>query len=199
VVSLLELQAENLNNEALSAIQLSQNRIYTISLIHQKLYKGENVASINIKEYLFELSQHLREVYGVDRKVDFDINIAPLDLDVSQAIPIGLIVNEAVTNSIKHGFEKAVRNLKISILLHQHAHDQVELKIADNGKGLPQAFDDTKVGGLGFKLIRALVDDLEGKISITSEKGTSLMIQFSKRASLDVNPGPSRQLQAQTT
>jgi two-component sensor histidine kinase len=119
VVSLLELQAENLDNEALSAIHNGQNRIYTISLIHQKLYQTDNVASINMKDYLLELTQHLRDVYNVGRSIDFDIHIAPLELDVSQAIPIGLIVNEPSPIPSSMALLKAT--LKISILLQQHA------------------------------------------------------------------------------
>jgi two-component sensor histidine kinase len=197
VVSLLELQAENLDNEALSAIHNGQNRIYTISLIHQKLYQTDNVASINMKDYLLELTQHLRDVYNVGRSIDFDIHIAPLELDVSQAIPIGLIVNEAVTNSIKHGFAKAT--LKISILLQRHAMGHLELVTSDNGPGLPAGFEYGQSSGLGFKLIRALAEDLDGELDIESDSGTVIKVQFSSSAPLYVNNDPSGQLKTQPT
>ncbi|MEO7048210.1 MAG: sensor histidine kinase, partial [Ferruginibacter sp.] len=156
VVSLLELQSDFLDNEALSAIHESQNRIYAMSLIHQKLYQTDKIASINMQPYLMELSNHLQAVYSPDQKIHFDMQVESLELDVSQAIPVGLIVNEAVTNSIKYAFNHSVSNPEISIVLGQNKKEDLKLIIVDNGIGLPLGFDTTGKSGLGFKLMNAL-------------------------------------------
>jgi two-component sensor histidine kinase len=178
VVSLLELQSENLRDEALTAIQDSQNRIYAMSLIHQKLYQTENVASINMQPYLQELTAHLQTVYNPEHKIDIELQVTALELDVSQAIPIGLIVNEAVTNSIKYAFNYGANRPEILIVLKQNKKDNLRLVVADNGVGLPPGFDIEEGSGLGFKLIKGLVDDIEGILTVESEGGTFVKIEF---------------------
>ena len=178
VVSLLELQSENLNDEALSAIHDSQNRIYAMSLIHQKLYQSDNVASINMACYLQELIGHLREIYNVGPAINIQYDVVAVEMDVSQAIPVGLIVNEAVTNSIKYAFTKAVKNPEIIISLNKNVVDQFVLTIADNGTGLPANFNMADKGGLGFKLMNGLAEDIEGSLKIESTDGTRISVYF---------------------
>jgi two-component sensor histidine kinase len=178
VVSLLELQSENLRDEALSAIQDSQNRIYAMSLIHKKLYQTDNIASINMQPYLLELTAHLQTVYNPDRKISFDLHLTSVELDVSQAIPVGLIVNEAVTNSVKYAFKDGEQHPQISILLNQNLNHDITLTISDNGIGLPPGFDSAASAGLGFKLINGLVDDIAGRLSVYSDQGTVIRIVF---------------------
>jgi two-component sensor histidine kinase len=177
IVSLLELQSENLQDEALSALRISQNRIYAMSLLHQKLYLSETLASINMKVYLTELVDYLQDIYPEDRKLDFYIDISPVELDVSQAVPLGLIVNEALTNSLKHAQPPANGDLKISLLLNKKA-TSLELLLCDNGVGINRHQAEGTETGLGMKLIEALVEDLEGQLHIDTSKGTSLQICF---------------------
>ncbi len=178
VVSLLELQSENLKDEALSAIHESQNRIYAMSLIHQKLYQTDKIASINMQPYLLELCNRLQDIYNPERKINFDMQVAPLELDVSQAIPVGLIVNEAVTNSIKYAFNHLVSNPEISIVLVQNKKQDFKLIIADNGVGLPLSFNINDTIGLGYKLMNALAGDIDGKLIVESEEGTVIKVLF---------------------
>lgn len=180
VVSLLESQSAYLQDDALLAIQDSQNRVYAMSLIHQKLYQAENVASINMAAYLPELVHYLQESFNT-KSINFDLQIMAVELDVSQAIPLGLIVNEAVTNSIKYAFP--LNNLnkgskQISIGLSQHNHRQVTLVVTDNGAGMPKSSHSTKTGSLGLKLVKGLTEDLAGNFSIQSGEGTQITISF---------------------
>ncbi|MEO6315259.1 MAG: sensor histidine kinase [Chitinophagaceae bacterium] len=181
VVSLLELQSDFLDNEALSAIHDSQNRIYAMSLIHQKLYQSDNVASINMRAYLQELADHLREIYHTDRGINFIVDALPIDVDVSQAIPVGLIVNEAVTNAIKYAFTGKSENAAVTISFQKKYAGTFVLTVADNGAGLPEYFDATGKSGLGFKLIKGLVEDIEGQLSIDSIDGTQITVLFNLR------------------
>ncbi len=195
VVSLLELQSENLHDEALSAIHDSQNRIYVMSLIHQKLYQTDKIASINMQPYLLELSNHLRDIYSPQRKIHFDIQVAPLELDISQAIPVGLIVNEAVTNSIKYAFDHSVSNPEISIVLGQNNKQNLKLIIADNGVGLPLSFNINDTIGLGYKLMNALAEDIEGKLTVESKNGAVIKVLFNASITFDEraqNPEPEK-------
>ena len=185
VVSLLELQSENLKDEALSAIHESQNRIYAMTLIHQKLYQSDNVASINMACYLQELIGHLREIYNVGPAINIQYDVAAVEMDVSQAIPVGLIVNEAVTNSIKHAFNTAHENPEINILLNANSNQQMELVIADNGAGLPFDFTNNHKQGLGFKLMNGLAEDIEGLLKIESIGGTRISVCFNASTPFD--------------
>ncbi|MEO9032363.1 MAG: histidine kinase dimerization/phosphoacceptor domain -containing protein [Ginsengibacter sp.] len=185
VVSLLELQSENLQDEALSAIHDSQNRIYAMSLIHQKLYQTDKIASINMQPYLQELTNHLQAIYNPERKINFDVQVTDLEMDVSQAIPVGLIVNEAVTNSIKYAFNQSISHPDISIILEQNNKQDLKLIIADNGVGLPPLFDSTDTSGLGFKLMNALAEDIEGKLTVESKSGTFIKVFFNASITFD--------------
>ncbi|MEO6315256.1 MAG: histidine kinase dimerization/phosphoacceptor domain -containing protein [Chitinophagaceae bacterium] len=192
VVSLLELQSESLNDEALSAIHDSQNRIFAMSLIHQKLYQSESIATINMAGYLRELIGHLKEIYNVGPSINIQCDAAAVEMDVSQAIPIGLIVNEAVTNCIKYAFSGNHSNPAVVISLLQNAHDQLELVIQDNGVGLPGDFTKNCKQGLGFKLMNGLAEDIEGGLKIESTEGTRISICFKPsiplgEANLDLN------------
>ncbi|MEO5891454.1 MAG: histidine kinase dimerization/phosphoacceptor domain -containing protein [Ferruginibacter sp.] len=178
VVSLLELQSENLDDEALSAIHDSQNRIYAMSLIHQKLYQSDNIASINMETYLKDLTGHLREIYNVGAAINIHCNAGAIEMDVSQAIPIGLIINEAVTNSIKYAFTKAIKNPEIIISLDNKSNNRMELVIADNGAGLPPGFMNESKKGLGFRLMKGLAEDIEGEFTVESVNGMQIIVYF---------------------
>jgi two-component system, sensor histidine kinase PdtaS len=183
VVSLLESQSAYLKDDALLAIHDSQNRVHAMSLIHQKLYQAENVSSINMLTYLPELVNYLAESFNLNN-IHFDLQLEPVELDVSQAIPLGLIVNEALTNSFKYAFPGDFSHKLVGIYLKQKTDKLVELKISDNGVGLPEDFGSKKGNGLGIKLIKGLTDDLEGKLLISGDKGTVLTIIFTATTTL---------------
>ncbi len=104
VICLLESQAAYLESDARQANEVSQQRIYTMSLIHQKIYQSEDIKSIDMSVYLPEFIQYLDDSFGNNLRIHFEVDIDPVQLDISQAVPVALIINEAVTNSIKYAF-----------------------------------------------------------------------------------------------
>ncbi|TWV93978.1 sensor histidine kinase [Chitinophaga pinensis] len=148
-----------------------------MSLIHQKLYHDENVSSVNMGVYLPELVQYLRLSYNVKNNVLFNVQVHDVELDVSQAIPLGLIVNEAVTNAIKYAFPVPQTGNSISISLLTN-NERAQLTITDNGVGIPQEILQGNVRGLGLKLIRGLANDIEGALLLKNNGGASITISF---------------------
>jgi two-component sensor histidine kinase len=178
IVSLLESQSAYLNNtEAMLAIQDSQNRVYAMSLIHQKLYQADNVAAINMGTYLAELVNYLRDSFTIRQQIQFHLQVIPIELDVSQAVPIGLILNEAITNCIKYAFPRQGRSDAITICMERE-DNRIRLTVSDNGAGLPPGFDVTKSSGLGLKLMKGLTEDIGGQFAVQSDPGTTISIDF---------------------
>ena len=180
IMGLLNSQSVYLNNgEALIAIKDSQRRVNSISLIHQKLYQSETLSTVDMPAYIFELVEYLKDSFNTGNQIHFEINIQPVELDVTQAIPLGLICNEAITNSIKYAFPEQAQGM-ISVSLQQVAPCHYLLTISDDGIGLPLNFDNKKSSSLGMSLIKGLSEDIDGSFSIESWKGTVLKIDFVK-------------------
>ena len=177
VISLLEIQAEFLQDDALKAIETSQHRIYAMSLLHQKLYLSEDVKTIDMADYLPELITYLKESFDSYYFIDYKLDIEPVQLDVSQAMPLGLIINEAVSNSIKYAFTGKKDNI-ISIKV-QCIKNGVILEISDNGTGFNMESENAKPGSLGLKLIRGLSEDINATVQFENKKGTHITITFS--------------------
>ncbi|CAN1573279.1 HATPase_EL346-LOV-HK-like domain containing protein [Flavobacteriaceae bacterium] len=179
VISLLNSQSAYIDNDmALSSIKSSQHRIHSMSLIHQKLYMSENVSTINMTVYVKELVEYLKDSFNVRQRISFKIKIEQLELDVVQAVPLGLIINEAVTNSIKHACPNDQNGI-IAISLVSTNEKQYLLTIQDNGIGISTEYKDKKKS-FGMSLIKGLTDDLEGTFSIENNNGTLLKISFEK-------------------
>jgi two-component system, sensor histidine kinase PdtaS len=187
VMSLLNSQSAHINNEpALTAIHDSQHRVHAMSLIHQKLYNTENVSSINMSSYIRELVSYLADSFDTKQRIRFELDIEPLEMDVSQAVPLGLILNEAITNSIKYAFPDK-KNGMISISLAATGTNQYLLTISDNGIGIPVHVKNKKSGSLGMSLMQGLTEDLDGRFSIENNNGTAIEISFvSKPAAREI-------------
>ena len=176
VMSLLNSQSAYIDNEpALTAIHDSQHRVHAMSLIHQKLYNSENLSTIDMSIYIRELVSYLSESFDTGRRIRFELNIEPLEMDVSQAVPLGLILNEAITNSLKYAFPDR-RSGVISISLSNTSAHQYLLSISDNGIGMPADF--RKTGSLGMSLMKGLSEDIDGTFSIENSNGTIIRISF---------------------
>ncbi|TCD26503.1 hypothetical protein EZ456_12990 [Pedobacter psychrodurus] len=175
VMSLLESQSAYLENDALEAIKNSQHRIYAMSLIHQKLYLSDDVKAINMAQYIPELVRYLKESFDVKNNIKFDIQITEVEFDVAEAVPLGLIVNEVITNALKYAFKAGDRG-KITISLKHCSQNLYELSITDNGQGLPHDFELGSIKSLGMKLIKGLTGQLEAYLKIDSEGGTKITI-----------------------
>jgi two-component system, sensor histidine kinase PdtaS len=177
VMSLLNSQSAYIDNEpALTAIHDSQHRVHAISLIHQKLYNAENVSSIDISLYIRELVSYLRDCFNTGQRIRFELNIEELEMDVAHAVPLGLILNEAITNSIKYAFPGQRQGVIAVTLTATETH--FVLRISDNGIGMPKHLDANRPGSLGLSLIAGLTEDLEGSFSIESNEGTTLQLSF---------------------
>ncbi|MBF4467439.1 sensor histidine kinase [Flavobacterium sp. LC2016-12] len=180
VISLLNSQSAYLDNDmALSAIKNSQHRIHSMSLIHQKLYNSENIATINMPNYIRELVEYLKDSFSLGQRIRFEVKIDPLELDVAQAVPLGLILNEAITNSIKYAFPNDLTGM-IFIKLETLEENRYLLTISDNGIGAETDFTDQKANSFGMSLIKGLSDDLEAKFTMENNNGTILKIEFSR-------------------
>ncbi|HKC37082.1 MAG TPA: histidine kinase dimerization/phosphoacceptor domain -containing protein, partial [Chitinophagaceae bacterium] len=178
VMSLLNSQSAYIDNEsALTAIHDSQHRVHAMSLIHQKLYNSENVSSIDMSFYIRELVSYLSDSFSTGQRIRFEFAIEPLEMDVSQAVPLGLILNEAITNSLKYAFPNG-RTGVISILLLNTAMHHYLLSISDNGIGMPAQFNNKKPGSLGMSLMAGLSEDLDGNFSIENDNGTTIKVSF---------------------
>jgi len=178
VMSLLNSQSVFIDNDvALTAIKDSQHRVHAMSLIHQKLFNSDNMSSINMSVYIRELVSYLSDSFSTGQRIRFELDIDALEMDVSQAVPVGLILNEAITNSIKYAFPDG-RDGVISVSLKNTGEDRLLLGVSDNGVGMPKDYDGEKQGSLGMRLMQGLSEDLEGQFSISGDNGTRIMISF---------------------
>jgi len=178
VMSLLNSQSVYIHNDAArTAIHDSHRRVYAMSLIHQKLYQSENIASINIHEYISELVNYVHDGFNTGNRIVIEQDIEPLELDVSQAIPLGLIVNECMVNAFKYAFPSE-RKGTVRISLQYDGADQLLLNISDNGIGLPDDIDLMEHDSLGLDLIRGLAKQLNGSIHMVSHDGMHITIRF---------------------
>lgn len=186
IVSLLDSQSLYLNNAAAQAALMdTQHRIKAISLLHQKLYGSGTVTRVKMSPYILEIINYLCESFETcDRQIAFTYSIDPLSLDVSEALPIGVILNEAVTNSIKYAFPDP-RKGEINVSLREMKTGAVRLQIKDNGVGLPETFNPDQQDSMGLVLIRGLSHQLNGNFSIESSGGVIVTVSFIPQFNLE--------------
>jgi two-component system, sensor histidine kinase PdtaS len=184
VISLLNAQTEFLDNpSARSAIQQSRERMEAIAIVHQKLYHTENNALVHVRTYIYELVDNLQDSFASTRNTHFQLNIADIDLDISQAVPLGLILNEAITNAIKYAYREGEYGA-VRISLQPVFGDRIELKIADNGKGLAPDLDWKNSKSLGLQLINLLAQQLKGELRFCNKNGLEIVLVFKAAFSL---------------
>ncbi len=180
ISSLLMLQEELSEDEkVIEMLKDSQNRIISMALIHEKLYRSENLSKIDLKEYIDDLVSGLFQSYGISEdKVALNINAENVLLGIDSAIPCGLIINELVSNSLKHAFPEDGSG-EINIFIHSTDEDMIELLIDDNGVGIPKDLDFRKTESLGLRIVKVLVEkQLHGGITLNRDKGTEFKIKF---------------------
>lgn len=184
-MSLLNSQSYYLEDlAAIEAIKESQHRLKSIALIHQKLYQTENLATINFHPYIFELIEYLKESLNDDKKISFELDILNLELDIAKAVPLGLIINEAITNIFKYSFPNAQKG-KVEISLKERQEHQYLLLITDNGVGFPPDFDYKMSNTLGLTLMKGLSAQIDGIFSMESNNGVTVSLLFTNT---DENP-----------
>ncbi|GAB3942365.1 hypothetical protein GCM10028805_06890 [Spirosoma harenae] len=178
ITSLLHSQSTYLKDPAaLAAIRESQNRVHAMALIHQKLYQSNRLSSIPMAEYINEIVDYLMGTFAIKASINKQISISPVDLDVTLAVPLGLIINEAITNSLKYAFP-AGRNGNIQIELKRLDYQDYWLLISDDGIGLPNNLNPTRSRTLGMSLIRGLSKQLGGELQINQFNGVQISLTF---------------------
>ena len=175
VSSLLALQSAQIQDSKIAdAMQKSEQRIHSMSMIHQKLYQGKSLSKIEMKDYFENLGNYIIHTFGKEREVALKCDMPSLELDVDHAVPIGLIVNELVTNALKYAYPAGRRGL-VQVKLTKEGN-QLRLRVSDDGVGK----DITNMRGTGFgtQLIALLTDQLDGKMELSVEHGTSVSFEF---------------------
>jgi PAS domain S-box-containing protein len=177
ISSILNLQSNYIKDKkALEAFRESQNRIRSMALIHERLYRSSYLSNINIKEYINEITANLFSSYSYEsKKIKLNINAADLNLEVDKCIAIGLILNELISNSLKHGFPEEAKG-EININLYPGKDQRLTLIFSDNGRGMPKDFDFRSTETLGLQLIMSLVEQHNGLIELDNTKGVKFTI-----------------------
>jgi two-component sensor histidine kinase len=148
-----------------------------MAIIHEKLYHDRNVSQINFKDYLESLTEEIRKTYQTSGgKITVVLDMAQRTLNLNTAIPCALIVNELLSNSFKHAY-RTDQTGEIRVSFEKSNADYI-LSVSDQGVGLPADFELENVESLGLKIVRALTEQLAGKIEIKSDKGLTYRIQF---------------------
>ncbi len=186
ISSLLDLQAEKFRDkEVLEAFRESQNRVVSMALIHEELYKGEGTDTLDFSAYIQKLAENLFQTYSLSSRnirllMDLEEN-AFFDMDI--AVPLGIIVNELISNSLKHAFtEDEEGEIRIKLCRKEKNNEMhkslFSLTISDNGKGISQNIELESLESLGLQLVNTLVDQLDGKIELKRTHGTEFRITF---------------------
>jgi len=175
IASILDLQNTEINNKKLKNIlEDGQNRIQSIALIHQQLYQSENISDISIDSYINTLINHIA-TSNSNPNICFKINTNNIRFSINTAVPLGLIINELITNIYKHAFNKFEKG-NVFIEITKTTSHLFKLIISDNGKGLPRDFNLLSNKSLGLKLVKILTHQLKGKIKIA--KNATFIIEF---------------------
>ena len=175
VSSLLALQSNQLDDpNTKEAMLASQNRVHSIGIVHQKLYQGENLGAIEMKDYFINLSESILDSFGAQKRVQVECAMSTLNVDIDTAVPLGLIVNELLTNTIKYAFPEG-RSGKVQIKLERVANGNLQMLVSDNGVGKSGAVNGT---GFGGQLVSLLTQQLGGTIKEENNNGTHIFFEF---------------------
>jgi two-component sensor histidine kinase/CheY-like chemotaxis protein len=177
--SLLNLQSLQVEDpQAIEILQDSQNRIYSMALVHEKLYQSESLTRIDFGEYIRSLAEDLLRTYSIRAQaITLEIQAGNVFLGIDSAVPCGLLLNELLTNTLKHAFPENRRG-EVRVELHADSDRRIILVVADNGVGFPEDWDLSNPPSLGMQLVNSLVSQLDGTIDLNSSRGTEFRITF---------------------
>ncbi|MCK5147457.1 response regulator [bacterium] len=182
ICSLLSLQSRHIKDpNALDMFTESRDRVRSMALVHELLYGSKNFSEIDFAEYLNRLTNTLFKAYATDKtKVDLQITVGDVSLGVDLAIPCGLVINELISNALKHAFPEDLGHKGcIQIYMEAEENNYISLIVKDNGAGLPEGFNMMQNDSLGMHLITLLAEDqLQGKILLEQDNGTKFHIRF---------------------
>jgi two-component sensor histidine kinase len=178
ISSLLNLQAQQIEDQGIvDAFRDSQNRIRSMALIHEQLYGSHDLAEIDFGAYIRDLAIDLFRSYQVDaRRIRLDVETDRVRLGIDRAVPCGLIVNELVSNALKHAFPNG-RQGGIQVDLRAEGQ-QMTILVRDDGIGLPEGLDYQNTPSLGLQLVNSLVSQVDGEITLEPVQGTGFRVKF---------------------
>jgi PAS domain S-box-containing protein len=181
ISSLLNLQSRHIRDSAvLEMFKESQRRIRSMALIHERLYQSSDLSRIEFSQYLRNLATHLFHSCQVDSsRIQLRIEAEEVHLNINTAIPCGLIVNELVSNALKHAFPEG-RSGILGLDLHKVAGDGYLLRVKDDGVGFPETLDFRKTETLGMQIVSTLVDQIEGRLELEPGSGTGFTLEFNE-------------------
>lgn len=175
VSSLLALQSAQIDDQGIKdAMQEGQNRVQSIGIVHQKLYQRDNLAAIEMKDYFINLSDSILDSFGAEKRVNIECAMEQLDVDIDTAVPLGLIVNELLTNTLKYAFPGGQYG-NVQIKLRKQADGVLQLEVSDDGVGKSGITQGT---GFGSQLVSLLTQQLGGSMREEVKNGTSIYFEF---------------------
>jgi two-component sensor histidine kinase len=183
ISSLLNLQSKYVKDDnVLEVLQNGRNRVQSMAILHKNLYVGEDLNMVNIQHYFEGLVDSILNSYNkTENDIDLRIDAEKVTMDVESVIPLGLIVNELVTNSLKHAFPKDIKTKPEITLKMSEREDFYTLKVADNGVGIQNdIIENGNKESFGQRLIKSLSKKLKASISITNDNGTSVSFELPK-------------------
>lgn len=180
ISSIINLQSASVKDEhILEILRESKNRIYTMATIHENLYQSAQFSFIQFDTYIHKLVQNVIGSYqSSSNQIEITYNLAPIELNIDQAIPCGLILNELLTNAVKYAFPDYKKG-KINISVTEY-NQVVTIVFEDNGIGLPPDLNIEETPTLGFQLVVTLIDQLDGQFNVFTDLGTKYLITFEK-------------------
>jgi PAS domain S-box-containing protein len=175
IQGLLQLQSDSVSDKASKAAFLeSQERIASMGMIHEYLYRSDDLKHMNVSDYIRRLSKKLLENYSSGRgDIRLDLDLEEIFLDVEVMIPCGLILNELITNSLKHAFPRT-----LNVGLRRESGGDIALTVRDDGPGMPEGFDIEKAESMGMKIVTILTDQLGGTVHVSGNSGTRTRVVF---------------------
>lgn len=180
ISSLLNLQSRYIQDEEAKEIfRESQSRAHSMAIIHERLYRSSDMKHLNFGEYINTLASDLYHTYVDSSRIKLELDVEDLKMDINTAIPLGLIVNELISNSMKHGFpNKREGKIKITFLKKD---DHYLLEVKDDGIGFPEELDFRKTPSLGLQLVNSLTQQIDGDIELIKSPGTTFRIVFKEK------------------
>ena len=179
ISSLLNLQSHNITDETVKgAVKEGQSSVKSMALIHQVLYQSVRLSKINFQDYLEQLTSFIASSFNpADKNISAEVKADNIQLDIDTAIPLGLIVNELVSNAYKYAFNKQ-ENGEVHVEINKDHGVGYMLRVSDNGSGLPEGMDINNTGSLGLKLVNILTKQLQGKLKVSNKNGAVFEITF---------------------
>ena len=179
IKSLLSLQKSRITSkaQAIAAFADMENRLLSIAQVHEQLYKSDDFNKIAMKTYITAMTRNLKSIIAPSRDISFDLDVENIQLSIETAVPCGIIINELVTNALKHAFIGREKG-EISITFNKSEVDTCSLVFADNGVGLPETVAMDDPDSLGLKLVTILTAQIKGTMKVTSDRGATFEIRF---------------------